>query len=80
MAPGISDPRMMLRRCLEGVKLAMLPRKAKVGVFHLIDSVTRPSAARMMSLARRMVASRGRSACSNHRSTSGFRFMRPPYA
>jgi hypothetical protein len=66
---------MMLSRCLEGLKLAMLPRYAKVGVFHLIDSVTRPSAPRMMSRARRIITSREWWAASNHRSTSGFRLM-----
>jgi hypothetical protein len=63
----------------DGLKLAMLPLYAKVGVFHLIDSVTRPSAPRMMSRARRIVASSGWPASSSHRSTSGFRFIRARY-
>jgi hypothetical protein len=50
---------MMLTTAFDGLKLAMLPLKTKVGVFHLMDSVTRPSAPRMMSRARLIVASRG---------------------
>jgi hypothetical protein len=49
---------MMLNRRFDGLKLATLPLNAKVGVFHLMDSVTRSSAARMISRARR-IASRG---------------------
>ncbi len=77
-SPGISDPRwnMMLTRFFDGLKLAMLRLYAKVGVFHLTDSVTRPSAPRMMSRARRIVDSRGWLASSSHWSTSGFRFIR----
>src|SRR6266545_1985379 len=72
-SPGISAPRwnMMLTRVLEGLKLAMLPLYAKVGVFHLMDSVTRPSAPRMTSRACRITASRGCSASSNHRRRRG---------
>jgi len=66
---------MMLTSFFDWLKLAMLPRQENVGVFHLMDSVTRSSAPRMISRARRTAASSGWSASSSQRSTSGLRFV-----
>ena len=53
-----------------GLKLAMLPRYMKVGVFHLIVSATRSSASRMASRTASMSPFCGCSVSANQRSTS----------